>query len=158
MSFVAGAYTVTHDAITVGQLKAGITWQWTAYGEIITGDNFARAAQDIVFQGIDMVVDYELMEWDEAGAEDVYWPWGSAWLSAGVVGRIAVQQSLHKQLVATAIAGTPAATFGPASVTLPRVILHEDFPVQTVYAPQHRRMPVRQRAFPDANGVYGTKT
>lgn len=161
MSFIAGGYTVTYDGNSVGQLFEGVTFTNVAHMEVIIGDNIARAAQDVVFQGIDVTSDFALMEWDVAAAINMYWPFGTAWLNAGVVGRVAKQQSLAKQIVMTAIAGTPAAT-QPATLTLPNSLLHEGFPVQHIFRPAHRRVPLRMRHFPDIQqdytSIYGTTT
>ncbi len=162
MSFIAGPYSVTYDSATCGQLVEGLTFSNVVHKEMIVGDNLARAVQDDVFQGIDVTSDFALMEWDNAKALLMYWPYGSTWLVAGVVGRVSKQQSLCKSLVLTAIAGTPAAT-APASLTLPNSILHEEFPVQHIFKPAHRKVPLRFRHYPDLNSqtlvsTYGTST
>lgn len=160
MSFLAGGYTVTYNGASVGQLFEGITFQAVHHKEIITGDNFARAAQDAVFQGVDITSDFTLTEWNAAGAQGLYWPYGTTFLTALVVGRLDVGSSLAKSLVLTAVAGTPAAA-SPATATLTRSILHEDFPVPHIFRPAHRRLPVRLRHYPTESGtsaVYGTLT
>lgn len=166
--FVSGGYTVTYNAVSLGQLFEGFTFQHTAHKEIITGDNIARAAQDAVFQGIDVTSDFTLGEWSRTTLLPVFWPYGAAWLTAGVVGRLDVGSGLVKQLVLTAIAGTPAAIADGTQVltlTLPRSIIHEDFPVQTIMRPAHRRVPLRMRHYPalaipndPTSVIYGTLT
>lgn len=164
MAFISGGYTVTYNAVSTGQLFEGFTFQHTAHKEIITGDNIARAAQDAVFQGIDLTSDFTLGEWDKVTLLPLFWPYGAAWLTAGVVGRLDVGSGIVKQLVLTAIAGTPA-SLQPASLTLPRSIIHEDFPVQTIMRPAHRRVPLRMRHYPalaspndPTSVIYGTLT
>lgn len=164
MAFISGGYTVTYNAVATGQLFEGFTFNHTVFKEIITGDNIARAAQDAVFQGIDLSSDFTLGEWNKTTLLPLFWPYGAAWLTAGVVGRLDVGSSLVKQLILTAIAGTPAAT-EPATLTLPRSIIHEDFPVQTIMKPAHRRVPMRMRHYPalavagdPTSVIYGTLT
>ena len=161
MSFIAGGYTVTFDAASVGQLFEGLTFSNVVHKEVILGDNIARAAQDSVFQGVDVTSDFALNEWDNAAAIVMYWPYGATWLAAGVVGRVEKQQSLCKSMVLTAIAGTPAAT-QPATLTLPNSIIHEEFPVNHIFRPALRRIPLRMRHYPDLqqdySTIYGTTT
>lgn len=150
MAFIAGAYTATYNALRVGQLAEGITFHSVTYKEIITGDQLARAAQDAVFQGIDVTSDYILLEWNAAAALGIYWPYGTAFLNSGVVGRLDVQQNIAKGLVLTAIGGPPAGALGaPGTVTLSRSILHEEFPVDAVFASKLRKIPIRMRHYPD---------
>ena len=164
MSFISGPYTVTYDGATIGQLFEGLTFSVVHHKEIITGDNLARAAQDAVYQGTDMTSDFTLSEWDQAKAILLYNPYGATWLVTSVVGRVDYQQSLVKSLVLTAVAGTPAATAAnSATVTLPQTIIHEEFPVSHIFRPQHRRVPVRVRHYPEINAstlaaTYGTAT
>ena len=163
MSFIAGHYVCLHNTVTIGQLKDGWTGHTVTYKELIQGDNLARGAQDAVFQGIDMTSDFTLMEWDLAQCKLLFWPYGSGtWLTCGVVGRLDVQQSLAKAFKLTAVAGPPAAA-NPATLTMDLSILHEDFPVDHIFAPKHRLVPIRLRHYPtiSSNGtsvVYGTAT
>lgn len=161
MSFIAGKYKVTHNAVTIGQLEDGMTFNTPAMYELITGDNLAEGVQDVVYRGHNVTSDLTLLEWDIAGALALYWPWGSAFLQTGPVGRVAAQQSITKSMVLTAVAGPPAET-QPATATLPNTILHEGVDVGHVFAPRHRKVPIRLRHFPtfDAsfNATWGTLT
>lgn len=159
MAFIAGAYTFTWNSLSLGQLFEGLTLNHVTFKEIIRGDNFAQAAQDAVFQGIDITSDCILNEWNAAAAATLFWPYGTPWLTAGVVGRLDVQQTLAKSLIGTAVTGPPAQSLAaPATITLPRSILHENFPVQHIFRPAHRKVPIRMRHYPASDGVYGTLT
>jgi len=162
MAFIAGQYTTTFDppgapaAAAVGQIEAGFTLGHRVYKEYIQGDNFARSRQDAVFQGMDMDIEYQLLEYNGTNAAYVFWPYGSAYLNMSVV--IGTLDSANSgQLVLTALAGTPAAA-APATITLPNVILTEGFPVNLLFAPQLRRIPIRQDVYPNSSGVFGTLT
>lgn len=159
MSFVAGQYTATLAASTVGQIERGINSTHSFMKQLIVGDNFAQAVQDAVFLGADVVFDYRLMEYNAAAVRQAMWPYGSTWLSVtSVLGTMDVQNSIVAQLILTALAGTPAATSGPATITLPKVILRENFPVNILFAPELRVIPISQRVYPSSTNVYGTLT
>ncbi len=155
MSFVAGQYTVTLGGSTVGQLREGIALEHTVFKEPITGDNHAKARQDAVYQGEDLTVDYVLLEYNATAARAAFWPYGATYLTGGVRGRL--DTAVAAQLVATALAGTPAAAL-PATFTLPRCILSAGFPVRLLFVPALRTIPIRQDIYPDASYVYGTLT
>jgi hypothetical protein len=156
MTFIAGGYTATYDAVTIGQIEAGVTMTWLKNKQVITGDNAARSAQDGVYQGIELFVDFVLMEHDLLKAMLAYAPYGAGvWGTQGVVGR--VDSQVVSQLILTAVAGTTAAS-SPASVTMPFAIVAEDFPVRVKIGPQLRNVPMRMRVYPSAAGVYFTTT
>lgn len=155
MSFIAGQYTVTLGGSTVGQLADGIALEHQAFKRLITGDNFAESPQDAVFRGMSLFAAYTLLEYNATSARAAFWPYGSTYLTMGVVGRL--DSALIAQLILTAASGTPAAST-PASVTLPKAILAEGFPVSILFRPDLREVPIRQRIYPDASGVFGTLT
>lgn len=162
MPFIAGQYTVTYDppgvgaVATIGQIQQGILLEHRVFKEYITGDKMARMRQDAVFQGSDQFVEFRLMEYDATNAAVLFWPYGSAWLTlSNVIGTL--DSANAGILVLTALAGTPAAA-APASITLPLVILSENFPVGILLAPQLRTIPLRLDVFPDSSKVFGTLT
>ncbi len=158
MAFISGGYNATFDASTLGQVEIGFTLRHSTFQRLITGHSFAQTPQDAVFQGIQMFIDYRLIEYNQAGVIKAMWPFGTTHLNmASPVGVLAVGSSKAKQLILTAVAGTPAAAT-PASVTLPRCILAEGFNVELLYAPDLRIVPISQRVYPDTSGVFGTET
>jgi hypothetical protein len=156
MSYIAGPYTYTYDSVylgnnaSLGTTQDGMTINVTSFKELIVGDNMGRTVQDAVFTGQDCTSDLTLNEWDRAAAQALFMPYGTAFLSFAVVGRVDVQQLLAKSLVCTAIAGTPAAN-SPATITLSRTILHEDYPINHILRAAHRRVPLRLRHYPTLN-------
>lgn len=157
MAFKAGSYTATLAASTLGQMQAGFTASHNFFLSPVTGDNFARTVQDEIFQGGDVSIAYTLLEFNAAAARTAYWPFGPNWLNMSTqVGNLVVQDELVDQLILTAVAGTPAATIGPATITLPRTMLTAG--VDQLLSPELHVVPIRQRAYIDANGVFGTLT
>lgn len=157
--FTAGAYTSTWNGLACGQAAQGYRLSHQFFKRIITGDKRAQAPQDAVYQGAEMHVQFNLIEYMEAAIATIMWPYGT-YLTMGVVGRLDVQQSLVKQMVFTAVSTTPAATTGgPISLTLPLCMLSEGFPVELLMAPDLKEVPIRMRIYPnDETGVFGTQT
>lgn len=183
--YVAGSYLITYNGVSIGQTSEGIAIHTASYKEIITGDQLGRAAQDAVYQGTDVTSDFILMEWNLQSSMLAMWPYSSnndgnlinagipinSFLTAGVVGRMDVQQGLVSSLNLTAIQGPPARQLqAPTTITLQQSILHEDFPVDHIFATKHRKVPIRMRHYPrflnpnpnsglpDYSAVYGSIT
>lgn len=155
MSFIAGQYTATLAGSTMGQIKAGLTVEHTVFKRLITGDNFGQTPQDAVFQGMQVFIQYVLLEYNQTKTAAAMWPYGSTYLTMGVVGRTDVGSSVVGQLILTAVSGTPASA-APASVTLPSAILAEGYPVGLLFGVDLREIPIRQRVYPNSSGVFGT--
>jgi len=154
MSFIAGQYTATYGGSALGQILNGFELRWTFLREFIRGDNFARARQDGVYQGAELDVLYELMEYNAAGAQGAFWPFDAAFLDLGTIG--VLDSSKDASLVLSAVAGTPAAA-SPASITLPNTILAE-VPVSVNLSPSLRTIAIQQLVYPSSSGVLGTTT
>lgn len=157
MSFIAGGFTATYGGSALGTIRNGFTLEWTGDEEIIRGDNLGTAAQDAVLIGQDVFVEFELAEWNAAGAQAAMWPWGGATGSGGTLGRLA--SDIDEQLILTAIAGTSSAALtGEDVYTFPKCKLAEGFPVRILLATRLRTVPLRFRVYPDASNVYFTLT
>lgn len=156
-SFIAGPYTSTYKASALGQTADGYRVSHSFFKRLIQGDSYAQAPQDEVYQGAEMFVQFRLIQYDAAGVAAAMWPYG-AFLTSGQVGRVSVQQSIAGPLVLTAVAGTPAATV-PATLTLTNAIIAEGYPVELLFAPDLREVPIRMRVFPvNATGIFGVAT
>ena len=157
MSFIAGAYTVTWDSATVGQIANGIRISHEFFKRMITGDSYAETPQDGVYRGGQMFAEMTLLEFNASKAQLAFWPYSATIYTLGTVGRLDVASALAKSLVLTAVAGTTAATV-PATQTHLTTILREGFPVELLYAPDLREVPLNMRIYPNSSGVFGTVT
>ena len=168
MVFAAGQYTVTYNAKACGQASDGIRISHQFLARLITGDAMGDTPQDSLYRGLEMLVAFNLMNYNAAAVQDILWPYGAA-MDVNTVGLFAVQNGLAKQLVLTSVI-TSSTTLGggtvgstnapvPATRTIPLAILQEGFPVELLFAPDLREVPVRMRGFPDAStGAFGTDT
>ncbi len=104
-------------------------------------------------QGADMDVGADLIEYNAAAVATLMWPLGAIW-NMGVIGIL--DSGKWQSLILTAVAGTPAAAT-PATLTMARSILKENFPVKLLFAPKLRTVPIRMRVYPNA-GVFASQT
>ncbi|MGH8743513.1 MAG: hypothetical protein ACREUY_04465 [Burkholderiales bacterium] len=155
MSFIAGRYTATLGASALGQTADGFRVTHSLFKRPITGDALAQTVQDRIIQGAELFVSARLIEYNAAGAQNAFWPLSSTIYDMGVIGRL--DSAIADSLVLTAVASTPAAA-APASATFLLTTLAEGFPVELLFAPDLREIPLRLAVLPNASGVFGTQT
>lgn len=154
MGFIAGAYDVSYNNSSVGKIADGVTVEHFVNKQLITGDNYASTPQDAVYQGMEVFVEFTMMEYDNSYALDAFWPYHATFGNIGNIG--ALDSSYWKVLLlnhATLGTGTPAAT-QPTSFTADRAVLAEGYPVRLLYAPALRDVPIRLRLYPNASGEF----
>lgn len=157
MAFIAGRYTAVWNSLALGQTAEGFRLSHSFFKRLITGDSFAEAPQDGIYRGGELFIGMNLIAYDSAALPSIMWPYAATFLDLGVIGRTDVGSTIAKSLVLTAVTGTPAAST-PATLTLPNAILAEGFPVELLFAPDLREVPLRQRIYPNSSGVFGTQT
>ena len=155
MSFICGRFTATLNAQALGQTADGFRITHQLFKRPITGDALARTVQDRIIQGAELFVGCRLIEYNAAGVLNAFWPLAATIYDMGVIGRL--DSGIADSLVLTALAGTPAATV-PATATFLLTTLAEDFPVELLFAPDLREVPLRLAVLPNSSGVFGTQT
>lgn len=153
-NFIAGQYTATLAGASLGQTAEGYRISHSFFKRLILGDSYAQTPQDEVYQGEEVFCQMRLIQYDAAGVQGAMNPFAS-YLSVGRVGRVSVQQGLVSALVLTAVSGPPAQNT-PASVTLTNAIIAEGYPVELLFAPDLREVPLRMRCFPSQAGSFGS--
>lgn len=171
--FVAGGYTATFNGNALGQTTDGYRISHQFFKRLVTGDLAADTPQDAIYRGREQFVGFTLIEAEEAGVADMVEPYFASTgvpLALGKIGNLDVQGDTADgtptsgsvkvgPLVLTAVTGTVAANAGPASVTLTNCIIAEGFPIEVLYAPDLREIPIRMRVYPDMeNSRFGTIT
>jgi hypothetical protein len=150
MGFTSGAYSATWNNLACGQSKDGYRISHQFMKRLITGDKWGDTPQDAIVRGIDVTIEFTLIEFDGAAVQTLMNPYGTGY-TAGQIGRLDVGAggagAFCKQLVLTALQTNPGPL--PATITFPRTILHENFPVTLLQAPDLREVPIRLRAYPD---------
>jgi len=150
MTFIAGPYTATLNAMTIGIIEDGFDLENTADGkDLITGDNLGGSVQDGVYRGGQAFCSFTLLEPDLTQVKAALWPYAAE----GVVGQVGrLDTNIAVALVLTAVAGTTAAT-EPATLTADLAILAENFPIRRLMASRARRIPMRLRLYPFLDSV-----
>lgn len=161
MGFLAGQYTATFNSLALGQTAEGWRLSHQFFKQLITGDAFGKAPQDAVYQGIEVFLGGTLIEYNAAGAAAAFWPVSNTLLNPGVIGRLDVGggSGMAKAVVLTALAGTPAVAT-PATITLTYCALAEGFPVELLFYPGLREVPLRFRSYPNpaSSNTFGSTT
>jgi hypothetical protein len=157
MPFISGGMTATWNALACGQTADGYRLIHQLFKRLITGDLYAESPQDAVYRGAELAVQFRLIEYTAAAVQTIKWPVSATKWDLGVVGRTDVGSAIAKSLVLTAVAGTPASA-APASLTALLSVLHENFPVEVLSAPDLKEVPIRLRIYPSAAGIFATET
>lgn len=152
MAYSSGEYTATYNAKALGNTQDG--WRMEVQGarKAVTVDKFGDAEVDGVYRGVNVFFECVLKEWDAAGMTDLWWPYSATVGALGVVGRLEVYSQLIKTLVLTALAGTPAATVGPLSITTTHAVLEAEFARTINLNNEDRAIPIRIRSYPYVSG------
>ena len=145
MSFIAGPYTVTYNALALGIMQDAPSIEITSAADEIIGDNLGDTVQDGVYRGGNCFVDLVLQEFDAAGAAGAFAPFAD-WGKVGQPGKLL--SSFAKALVFTAVAGT---TSTPATVTANKAILAPGFPVRMLYGTRLKNVPLRFQLLPNGS-------
>jgi hypothetical protein len=150
--FTAGPYTASHtpaggSPAAIGLTEDGWRVRLRLLGEEISrSDAYGMSLLDSVYQGARAVATCTFIEWDTDELA-MAMPW-SAWLpvgttklivvnTAGPIGRLASDKA--GSLVLTAQANTPAATNGPATLTMGKLIAMPNQDIDVYMGPGHRK-------------------
>ena len=157
MAYIAGQYTATFNSLAIGQTAEGFKFEFELFKRLIMGDALAEGPQDAVNRGVRCAIEYSILNFNGSASLTCMWPLSATFLDAGVTGRL--DSALWHSLILTALSGTPAAVAAaPATLTLPNTILHENYPVELLFEPDLRVIPMRQRVYPNGSNVFGTQT
>ena len=161
LSAITGPYAGTWSGEYLGVTEDGYELEHVMYSEPIRGDNLGDTIQDEVLRGLDMYVNFTLVEHNKAALVEspgqanssIHWPNGvsgfnpvGASSTIGVVGDVLSEYAAP--LVLTAQGATPAAA-SPATITFAGAILARNFPVRILYASRLRRTPLRMICLPN---------
>lgn len=166
MSFISGAYTLTYGGSTLGQVESGLQHSYAPSYEEIRGDNAGETLQDGVYRGVNVFLSFTLLEYNATAVQALVWPWSATLGTLGTIGRLMTGiktvgtpggSAGTGTLVATAVAGTPAAST-PATRTYHHVMIPNGQNVEYLLAPMLRRLPIRLVCTPGTGNVLWTDT
>lgn len=151
-SFTSGRYTATWNALACGQVKDGFRISHQFMKRLIQGDRWGDTAQDAIIRGMEVTVEFTVIEFGAAAVQTLINPYSAGYVFGGI-GKLDVAGAFAKPLVLTAMETNPGPL--PATITLYQTILHENFPVTLLQAADLREVPLRLRAYPNADATAG---
>jgi len=160
-TYIAGAYTSTYNAVSVGQTNDGYTLGVSAKAEMIdSSDSYANTVLDYVYRGGQARLRFTAKEFT-SGNQTILWPFGSFGVlssTSGPIGRLA--SDIASAFVLTSTAGTPAAA-APATQTASKAIISPDYETQTLFDSRLRQLPVELMLLPytsSSNVIFASRT
>lgn len=155
-TLVAGAYTTTYNAVSVGVTRQGFELSQMVKQELIDEtDAYGLSTIDWVYRGGDVFLQWTGRSY-KAGSYAPFWPWGALGVmatTAAPIGRLA--SAVAQATVMTAVANTPAAA-APATLTGSLSLLAPNYEGKLLYDSRLRDVPVRLQLLPSLNA--GTLT
>jgi hypothetical protein len=148
MTITSGEYTSVYNTQDLGNTQDGWRVEVTSNRKGVNVDKFADTEIDGVYRGANCFLEAILKDWDGPGVNDVWWPYSATIGTLGVIARLEVASSLALATVLTALAGTPAATTGPATATFAKSILDAEFARTLNLNTEDRSIPIRLRVYP----------
>lgn len=149
-NFVSGRYTATWNALSCGQVKDGFRISHQFMKRLIQGDKWGDTAQDAIIRGMEVTVEFTMIEFSAAAVQTIINPYTTGYVFGGI-GKLDVAGAFAKPLVLTAME-SPSGPL-PATITLYQTIIHENFPVTLLQAADLREVPMRLRAYPNADAT-----
>lgn len=139
-TFVAGRYSATYNSSDVGITRGGYELQQESrWEDVAETDAYGLSIIDGIYRGGNVYCQFDSKAY-KTGSIAAFWPWSNLG-AMGVIGRRASDVALS--LVLTVTASTPAATYGPATLTGLYSILAPNNPARLLYNSVLREVPVR---------------
>lgn len=111
-----------------------------AKGANITPNRFGDSVVDGIYRGANCLIQMSLKEYT-AAVKRIIWPFSPTDLGlTGIIGR--ANSDIGRQLILTAISGTPAATNGPATRTCPLAIFAPEHNMELIMGNDERNIPL----------------
>lgn len=144
-----GPYTLKYGTsgseVDIGLHEGPVRMQITSHARDVRADRFGDSVLDGIYRGGDCFLLFVLKEWD-AAAKAAMWPFDTDLGLSGKIGRS--MTDVAKSFVLTAIAGTPAATNGPATRTFAKAIFSPEHNKEVIFGNEERNVPLVLRCYP----------
>lgn len=147
-TFIAGRYSCTYNAVSVGITKDGYDLSQQAKGEVLNEtDSYGETTLDWVYRGSECFLQFTSREY-MAGSLSAFWPYGSPGFITSAATPIGLwASSLAKSIILTSTANTSAAA-APASLTATGAILAPNYDARLLFDSRIRNVPVRLQLLP----------
>jgi hypothetical protein len=148
--FPPGPYEVTWNGTSIGMMEGSIHHQQMVIGAPIRASLYGQTILDYILQGMFVNAVLVMKEWN-AGSKAAMWPFNAV---QGIVGEAGLLfNPLYKQMVMTALTGTPAATEGPVTRTYPLSGLLPGHNLDVTMGPEERNVPVAFTCLPEPDST-----
>ncbi|MEM8681666.1 MAG: hypothetical protein AAGF97_20145 [Planctomycetota bacterium] len=152
VKIASGHYTATigptggASQVALGQIEGLWRFQTSMRATDVQAHQWGEMTVDGIYQGLDGFILATFKEWDTNHLDHVYWPWSDTVGHTGELGRCMTDLSRH--MIFTAGAGTPAATYGPATVTCPFASYAPNHSMEWPLGIAERLIPIVFRLYP----------
>lgn len=148
--FPIGPYTATWNSNSIGLLEGVVRHSESAIGLPIRAGLYGQSVLDYILQGASMFVTIVVKEWN-SNTRAMLWPFGTSMGIVHEAGFLLGAGAYAKQLVLTAVSGTPAATEGPTTRTYPLTIPLPGHSLDATFGAVERNIPVVLAVLPEDN-------
>lgn len=153
--FPPGPYEVIWNGNSIGMMEGSVRAGQQVIGLPVRASLYGQTILDYILQGGFYSIALVMKEWN-ANAKAAQWQFGS---TPGIVNEAGLLfNPLYKQMVLTALAGTPAATEGPATRTYPLCGLLPGHNLDITMGPEERNVPVVFGVLPEPESGGSKKT
>ena len=147
-ALAAGPYNLTHGGVAVGLLDETPGLNITPLWEILNRSHtYGGQRLGAVYLGTEVDLYATIRLWNST-SRSIIWPYNGTLGVPGTVGRDGYDMA--SAWVFSAVAGTPAATAGPASVTASKAIINSTVPI--TLGNEWRVLPVVMMTMLDSSG------
>ena len=157
--FLAGPYTASYNAQSLGVTEDGWEMEYTFSGDPIVGDNLGDSVQDQVYRGGNCFFSAILSEWNLAAVRLAFWPFHSTFGRIGEVGANVIDATTNfggAEALVLSLSGAicrHGGVVGPVTITVRHGVLALNTPVRHLFASRHRKVGIRMQALPYVSGA-----
>jgi hypothetical protein len=148
-TFAYGPYTATYGGNSIGEFEGSLEHFQIGHAREYRASRFGDSPVGGIYTGMSCLFMARLKEWT-AFTRAAMWPYDTLLGDSGVIGR--AMEDMASILILTAVAGTPAATNGPATRTYPLAILMPEHNQQVILGTEQRDVPLVFRCYPQIKG------
>lgn len=153
VKIASGAYAATIgptgglSQVALGHIDGLWRFQTSQKATPVQAHKWGEMTVDGIYQGLDTFIIATFKEWQANELDYVYWPWSATEGQTGEIGRCMTDLSRH--LVFTAATGSPAATLGPVTITVPYASYAPNHSMEWTFGIAERLVPMVFQVYPE---------
>ncbi len=134
-----GPYLISYAGSDIGDTEGLPQEQTTYHAQLVRSTRFGDAVLDFITRGGTCFMVLNIKEWT-AATKATWHPFSATLGLTGLAGRMG--SDIAGSLILTAIAGTPAATFGPVTRTYAKAVYAPEFNREIGFGAEERNIPL----------------